>query len=293
MIKTYYSEVLDTTKYSLGEGPYYDPRFDRLSWVDITGNRLWTMTSDGEKRDFDLGQPIGAAIPLKHSEGFLLAAGDGLYIYENGKARLAKDLKKVYKPYWRSNDAKADPMGRIFFGASVRDDDHEAEGALFAYDAAGKAGDADSYVTCVQPDTRIANGMAWSADKKHFFFSDSLEYAVFKYDYDVKTGAISGREPLFDIEGGVPDGMCIDSEDNLWVAVWGGSRIEKRSSKNGKKLAEVLVPAQHTSSCCFGGKDLTTLYITSSGDGLTGDFDGCLFKCELDVTGVAPDYAKM
>ena len=280
MIKTYYSEVLDTAKYALGEGPYYDPRFDRFSWVDITGNRLYTMTAEGEKSHFDLGQPVGAAIPLKHSEGFLLAAADGLYIYENGKARLAKDLKKAYKPYWRSNDAKAD-------------DDHEPEGALFCYDASSKAGDVDSFLTCLQPDTKIANGMAFSSDKRHFFFSDSLEYVVFKYDYDQETGKISGREPLFDIEGGVPDGMCIDCEDNLWVAIWGGGRIEKRSSKSGKKLAEVLVSAQHTTSCCFGGKDLTTLYITSSGEGLDGDFDGCLFTCNPGVAGVAPDYAKM
>ncbi|RKM61903.1 SMP-30/gluconolactonase/LRE family protein [Butyrivibrio sp. CB08] len=290
---TYKAEVFDNAKYALGEGPYYDPRYGRLSWVDILDNCLWTLSADGEKRNFDLGQPIGAAIPRKHSEGFLLAAADGLYSYENGKARLAKDLRKVYKPYWRSNDAKADPRGRIFFGASVRDDKYEAEGALYSYDASLRIGDVDSLVTCMQPDTKIANGMAWSADQKKFYFSDSLEHAVFVYDYDVETGNISDRKVLFTVENGVPDGMCIDSEDNLYLAVWGGSRVEKRSGQTGELLAVIETMAEHTTSCCFGGEQMKTLFITSSGDGLNGEFDGCIFKCELDVKGVAPDYAKI
>ncbi len=292
-MKTYTAKVFDKTKYALGEGPYYDPRFKRFSWVDITQNKLYTLSADGEKTEFDLGQPVGAAIPLKYGEGFLLAAADGLYSYENGKARLAKDLRKAYKPYWRSNDAKADPEGRIFFGASVRDDVHEAEGALFSYDASLRVGHVDSLVTCIQPDTKISNGMAWNSDRTKFYFSDSLEHAVFVYNYDVETGNIGGRQVLFTVEDGVPDGMTIDAEDNLWLAVWDGSRVEKRDGKTGKLLARIDVAAKHTSSCCFGGEDMRTLYITSSGDGLDGEFDGCIFTCELDVKGVAPDYAKI
>ena len=116
---------------------------------------------------------------------------------------------------------------------------------------------------------------------------------MFVYDYDVETGNIGGRQVLFTVEDGVPDGMTIDSEDNLWLAVWGGSRIEKRSTRDGKLLARIDVDAEHTSSCCFGGDDMSTLYITSSGDGLEGEHDGCIFTCELDVKGVAPDYAKI
>ena len=292
-MKTFTAKVFDKTKYALGEGPCYDPRYKRFSWVDILGNRLFTLSSDGEKRYFDLGQPVGAAIPVKYGEGFLLAAGDGLYSYENGKARLAKDLRKVFKPYWRSNDAKADPEGRIFFGASVRDDEHEAEGALFCYDASLRVGDVDSLVTCIQPDTKIANGMAFSSDRTRFYFSDSLEHAVFVYDYDVETGNISNRQVLFTVENGVPDGMTIDAEDNLWLAVWDGSRVENRDGRTGKLLARIDVAAKHTTSCCFGGEDMGTLYITSSGDGLDGEYDGCIFTCEPGVKGVTPDYAKI
>ena len=85
--------------------------------------------------------------------------------------------------------------------------------------------------------------------------------------------------------------MCIDSEDNLWVAVWGGRRIEKRSSVTGELLARVDVPAENTTSCCFCGENLDTLLITSSGEGLSGEYDGCVFTCKVDTKGCPPDYA--
>ncbi|MCR5148266.1 MAG: SMP-30/gluconolactonase/LRE family protein [Eubacterium sp.] len=284
MVK-YEAELFDNERYTLGESPYYDPRYSRFSWVDIINGRLWIMGSDGNKACFNLGQPIGAAVPLQRSDGFLLAAMDGLYIYEDGKEEKYLDLTETYKPYWRSNDAKADPSGRLWFGASVADDEHEAEGNLYCYSA--------GVVKCMQANTRISNGMAWSKDRKSFFFSDSLEYAVFIYDNDPETGIITNRRVLFTVENGVPDGLTIDSDDNIWVAIWGGNRIEKHDGRTGELLAEITVPAMQTSSCCFCGDDMTTLFITSAGVGLTGEYDGCLFACKVDAQGTAPDNAVL
>ena len=137
--------------------------------------------------------------------------------------------------------------------------------------------------------TKIANGMAWRSDNKVFYFSDSVYHAVFAYDYDLVTGNISGRRELFKIEDGVPDGMCIDTDDNLWVAVWGGNRVEKRSGATGELLAVIEVPAVQTTSCCFGGENMDTLIITSAAVGQTGEYDGCLFRCRVDARGKAPD----
>ena len=282
-MEQYTAKCLGKEKYALGESPYYDPATGYFSWVDIINNRFYIRKSENNTECFELGQPIGAAIPRRDG-GYLLAARDGMYVYRNGRADLYLDLKNTYKPYWRSNDAKADPMGRIFFGASVEDEQaHGPEGALFCYD--------NGSISIRQDNTKISNGMAWSSDRKSFYFSDSLEHAVFRYDYDEKTGTIGGRRVLFEVENGVPDGMCIDSEDNLWLAVWGGNRIEKRSGASGEKLGEIYVPAKQTSSCCFGDRDLKTLFITSAGVGLDGEYDGCLFAARLEVCGVAPDYA--
>ena len=276
-MKEFSAKVLDSDRYRLGESPFYDKALKRYSWVDIIANRHYVM-KDGVKSFTDLGQPVGAAVPVKGSEAFVLAAMDGLYLEDKGCVKKIRDLTGTFKPYIRCNDAKADPMGRLFFGSSVADD-HPAEGALYSYD--------HGTIRCLQENTKIANGMAWSADKKTFYFADSLEHGVLCYDYDVQTGLITNRRKLFLVENGVPDGMCIDCDDNLWLAVWGGSRVEKRDGRTGELLGVVHVPAKHTTSCCF--TEGNTLFITSSGEDLTGEFDGCLFTCEVDATGPEPD----
>lgn len=279
--------VIDKVRYSLGECPFFDPRSGRLSWVDIINGRLLVLEESRVKTGFYLGQPIGAAVLLDGSDGFLLAARDGLYVYENGEARRVKDLTGIYKSYWRSNDAKADPAGRLWFGATADDGIHGPEGRLFCFDPSGGT------VRCMQDGTKIANGMAWSSDRKSFYFSDSEEHAVFKYDYDEATGDISGRRVLFKVEQGVPDGLTIDTEDNLWVAIWGGNRVEKRDGRTGEKLLEIKLPAVQTSSCCFGGPDMDTLFITSAAVGQSGEYDGCLFACRVDARGPEPDHVKI
>lgn len=137
--------------------------------------------------------------------------------------------------------------------------------------------------------------MAWSADRKKFYFSDTLQYAVFSYDYDLETGEISNRQILFKPEenNGLTDGMCIDADDNLWVAFWGGSRIEQRSTKDGSLLSVINVDAKNVTSCCFFGDQLDTLFITTSGNAQTGEHDGCLFTCKVDVKGCGCDYFKL
>lgn len=287
----YYAEIFDITKHELAESPYYDPRTGIYSWVDITKGQFWTL-KDGRKHCFELGQRIGAAVPVKADSGYLLAATDGLYYYGDGKARRVLDLTGTYKSYQRSNDAKADPAGRLYFGCTADDGVHGPEGNLYMTYRPELYSN-NSKVTIVQPDTKIANGMAVSSDRKTFYFSDSVEHAVFKYDYDLETGLLSNRRVLFEIKDGVPDGLTIDSEDNLWVAVWGGARIEKRDGVTGDLLGEIKVPATNTTSCCFAGPELKTLFITSSGLDLNGEFDGCLFTCEVDATGVEPDYVVL
>ena len=289
-MKTYSAKVFSTDKYELGESPFYDVRTKTLSWVDITKGTFFTQKIDdvnpaGEKKSFCFEKPIGAAVPAENPGSYIIAGTDALYLLENETATPVKNLSDYYKAYQRSNDAKSDPAGRLWFGSSVDDDVHEASGNLFCLDK-GK-------VICRQPDTKISNGMAWSHDRKKFYFSDSLQYAVFVYDYDLSSGEISNRKVLFKVENAVTDGMCIDSEDNLWVAFWGGHRIEQRSGKDGSLLATVNVEAANVTSCCFIGSNLDTLFITTSRRNQNGKYDGCLFTCKVDVKGLPCDYASL
>lgn len=282
-MKHYTATPISTRRFQLGEAPFYDENTDRISFVDITAGAFFLMTSDGRIEEFNLGQAIGAAVPAEKPGTYMLAAKDGLYLYEEGNARKVYDLQKYYLDYQRSNDAKADPMGRLYIGSVTGDDDHPQSGNLYC---------CDGRMRILQADTKIANGMAWSSDRKKFYFSDSMDHAVYIYDYDILTGVIVNRKILFTIENGVPDGMCIDSEDNLWLAIWGGSRIECHSGASGELLAVIDVPAEHVTSCCFYGES-GKLFITSSGDGLSGEYDGALFSCEVEVQGVLADRAKL
>ncbi|MBR1911093.1 MAG: SMP-30/gluconolactonase/LRE family protein [Treponema sp.] len=272
--KTVYSDCsLATKMFVLGESPFFDERSGVLSFVDIKGQLFCMMHANGSFSAVDMGQMIGAAVPAGKAGEYMLAMTDGLYMFDGSETKLLYDLTGVYEPYRRSNDAKMDPSGRLFFGSSTWDDAYEAGGNLYCYD--------NGKVRILQEKTKISNGMAWTKDRKRFLFSDSLEHCVFVYDYDVSTGNISNRRVLFHVDDGLPDGMCIDDDDNVWLAVWGGSRIECHDSRNGQLRATVSVAAKQVSSCCFFGESKDTLFITSARDGLSGAYDGRLFCCKV------------
>ncbi len=279
----YRAEPVGTEKYHLGESPFWDPRTRTCSFVDITAGIFYRMDAAGRITSHDFGQMVGAVVPAAEPGAYVAAGTDGLYLLEGEKHRKICGLTDYYESFQRSNDAKADPAGRLFFGSSVWKEGCGNSGNLFVYDG--------GVIRTQVKNTKISNGMAWSADRKHFYFSDSLEYGVFVFDYDLSTGEITNRRELFHAQDGVTDGLCIDAQDRLWVAYWGGHRVECRSGETGELLAVVDVPAKQVSSCCFYGEALDRLLITSSGDGVDGPLDGCIFTCRVDAKGCDPDYA--
>ena len=283
-MKNYKAVPLSGDRYLLGESPFWDPRTGTLSFVDITAQKFCFFKPGGEIRELNLGQMIGTALPCDTPGTYLLCMTDGLCLTDTETLKVTRylDLRDVYKPWQRSNDCKADPHGRLYFGSSCFEDARGFNGDLRLLDK--------GEISILQPDTKISNGMAWSSDEKEFFFSDTIEHKVFKYDYDPGTGKISNRRVLFEPENGMSDGLCIDSTGNIWVAHWDGNRIESRSGRDGSLLATVEVPAKNVTSCCFCGPELKDLFITTSGDGLTGEHDGKLFICRTDVKGLGPDY---
>ena len=118
----------------------------------------------------------------------------------------------------------------------------------------------------------------------------ALGFAVYVFDYDREKGTLSNQQLLCKISSGIPDGMCIDAADDLWIAVWGG-RVEHRSGRTGELLGEIRLPAERVTSCCFIGSELDTLFITTFGDGMDGPDDGGLFLCKTGVRGCAADPA--
>lgn len=144
----------------------------------------------------------------------------------------------------------------------------------------------------------ISNGLTWNKPNDKFFYIDSPTRQIKKYDYDSKTGAISNEVVLFDLKnhpelGGVPDGMTIDKDDNLWVALYNGGSVIKINSINGKLLQVIAIPAQCVTSVAWGGHKLETLYVTTSRYSLSNEEKlkqpaaGSLFAIKhLDTEGV-------
>lgn len=264
------SELLLNIHNALGEGPVWDEKAKELYWIDGLGCRWFRMDADRNIREFTTPSAIGSLI-LKEEGGMLMGLQDGIYETdpETGAQTLFANPEADIEGN-RFNDGKADPAGRYVIGSmsTANNDgssDDEPAGSLYSIEA-------DGSWQKLRGGCSISNGMAWNKALDTFFYVDSPTCCVFAYDYDKATGKISNERVAARIpEGeGIPDGMCIDAEDNLWVAQWGGWCVSCFDSKTGERIAKVEVPVKHVTCCAFGGEDLETLYITTSTNAVAG-----------------------
>ena len=273
-------EVVYGNKYTLGESPFYDPRNKVLSWVDIVKGSLYIQDSHNRIKEINFKEKIGAAIPLKKSNGFFVCGTTGLYTVEDNSIKQVYNLKQTLEPFQRCNDAKADRMGRVWFTSIVDDDIHAPEGKLYCY--------VNKEVLCMDPDLRLGNGIAWNKDNSKMFLIDSVAHCIYSYDYDLDTGYITNKKVLCEIRDGEPDGMTIDTDDNLWIGIWDGSRIEVRSSRTGILKKTINMPTLKITSCAFDN-DENILYATSAKS--NDECGGSLFKIKVEAKGQDIDYA--
>jgi sugar lactone lactonase YvrE len=261
----------------LGEGPVWDPASGVLYWVDSPAGRVHCADADGECTYWDIGQPIGAVL-LRASGGLLVTAADGFVTLDTSTGAVAP-LAPVEpdKPDNRMNDAACDRSGRCYAG-TMAGDESPGQGALYRLEP-------DHGVHRLFGGVGISNGIGWSPDDRLMYYVDSLAYRIDVFDYDAATGAIAGRRPLASLGGGgvMPDGLAVDAEGGVWVAVWGGG-VVRRYSPGGKLTGEVRLPAANVTCPAFGGQDLDQLYITTA-DG-PGSGAGALYSCPAGVTGL-------
>ena len=160
-------------------------------------------------------------------------------------------------PLCRMNDGGADRQGRFFCG-SMAYDMISPRGALYRLDPGGT-------VSAVLQGVTISNGIAWSADGERMFYIDSATQRVDVFDYDCAAGVPREPRPVAVIspEDGMPDGMALDAEGGIWVALWGGRSV-RRYRADGGLDAVIELPADLVTACAFGGDDLGELFITTS-----------------------------
>jgi sugar lactone lactonase YvrE len=248
----------------LGEGPVWDEA-GYLWWVDIKAPALLRYRpKGGETRRWPLPAPVGSAV-LRKAGGLLLALQGGFAFLDPETGALQRLLDpEPETPQNRLNDGKCDGMGRFWVG-SMHDPEQDPTGHLYRLD----------------PDLRlerftmgfvVTNGPAWSGDGATFYFNDSANRRIHAFDFDMAAGALGQRRLFAQLtpDAGHPDGQCVDAEDALWTAHWNGARLTRRWP-DGTVDRTVDLPVPLVTSCCFGGEDLSTLYVTSARIGLTAD----------------------
>ena len=282
-------ELAADARATLGEGPAWDAGRGVLWWVDITEGIVHRFDPrTGADGTFDVGSAVGA-VALRGDGTLLAAVADGLANLDPGGARGPEVLLPLGATGdgLRCNDGKCDPAGRFWVGRMALDLAPGA-GSLLRVDA-------DLAVTTRLIGLTIPNGLGWSPDGRTMYFVDSTWGEVRAYDYDASTGSMGEGRPLIHLphDGSVPDGLTVDAEGCLWVAIWGGGRVV-RVGPDGTIVGQVALPVSRVTSCTFGGDDLADLYITTArGDADTADpagepLAGALFRCRPGVRGLPP-----
>jgi len=276
------------TPAALGEGALWDERRQRLLWVDILGQKV--MLFDPRTMDnqvFPVGRSVGTVVATE-GEPLLLGLRDGIGTLSlaTGEVRLLVD-PEPHLPHTRLNDGKCDPEGRFWVG-SICEKPPLCTGGLYCLDR-------DLSLCQKLTGIQCSNGLVWSGDGRSFTYIDTATQELARFDYQGSTGSISNRRVLTRIDPklGAPDGMTIDAEDRLYVAMFAGHRVLRVDPKSGKIDLEIPIPAVHVTSLAFGGPDLDRLFVTTARMGLKSSElerypeSGCLFVVDgLGVRGV-------
>ncbi|RMZ75876.1 hypothetical protein DV737_g5082, partial [Chaetothyriales sp. CBS 132003] len=292
------TEPFIASKCSLGEGPYWVKERNELRYLDINNHKLFVVDLDrgpASIKTIDTGMPVGVTADIDgtdSSEVILTGAKDGVT-----KFNLQTQKHEYVAKYWsgvdaeektkkmRSNDGNVDSDGRFWVSAFVDPEIAEVtdEDVLFLLGHDGK-------LEVKHRGAGIPNGISWNAKDDTMFFTASPSQIIYAFDFDSKTGSISGKRPFFRIQEAdvYPDGHAMDVEGNIWHACYGGSSVI-RISPAGEVTGIVHLPTRNITCCVFAG---TTLYITSAKEAEPQDYPesarygGNLFRVDVGVDGV-------
>ena len=252
----------------LSEGPRWHEEHQELLWVDILGRHLHrgTLNDDGgleRVETISVDRHVGAVAPAIGG-GYVLAAGQGfLYVDQAGATHELAQPEAGHSDV-RMNDGACDLQGRFWAGTMAYDESPGA-GSLYRLELDGSCSQVLTGLT-------ISNGIGWSPDGTTMYLNDSGTGSVDAFGFDGPSGAISDRRTLVQIDqaGVVPDGLTVDEQGGIWVALWGGAAVN-RYAADGSPLATVSLPVQRPTSCAFGGPDREILFVTTARAGLDED----------------------
>ena len=273
----------------LGEGARWVA--DRVVLVDIPTGRLLEAkpSRPGALHELaKLGVTLGAVAPLAGAEDeWIAACGTGVALIRAGGRLEWLDRPEDGNPVrMRMNDACSDPAGRFWAGSMAHDFTPDA-GSLYRVDR-------DGSVTRVLGGITISNGPAFDATGTTMYFTDSARARIERFRVDPESGELSERTLFAQLEAGRenPDGMAVDQEDHLWVAVWGAAEV-RRYRPDGALAETISVPTAQPSSVCLYGHDVPLLFVTSAATGVSGELAGALFAMPISVLGRPADKCRL
>jgi sugar lactone lactonase YvrE len=279
------AELVVPAQCELAEGPFWDAERGLMRWVDILRGQVHALDAAGQHTWFAVGDELGTA-GLTREGGLLLALSDRFARSDSD----GQDLRPVAGftidgATFRFNDGKPDPWGNFWAGTCTLADKGPP---CVMYQLSP-----DGTVTELFGGIGLSNGLDWSDDRTAFYFADSHAGGVDVFITDPATGALSGRRRFAEVSGGLPDGLTLDSEGGLWLAVWGSGEL-RRYTPDGQVDVVVSLPVTQVTSAAFGGPALDTLYITTARENFTPadlaaqPHAGDIFACTPGVTGRPP-----
>ena len=284
MVRVLPAEVAVPAQCELAEGPVWDSDRGVLRWVDILAGQVHSFDpATGEHDWFDVGDPVGA-VGLTQSGGLVLALVDGFGRYDGSRVTRFAEFS-VDRAVVRFNDGKPDPWGN-FWAGTMPWVDGQPGGALYRLTP-------DGTVSTLLPEVGLSNGLDWTDDRRTFYFADSDSGGVDAFDCDPASGALGARRRFVTVPAadGVPDGLTLDADGGLWLAVWDSGEL-RRYTPSGVLDTVVRLPAAQVTCAAFAADG--TLYITTARENLTGaqrqaqPHAGDIFACTPGVPGRPP-----
>ena len=278
------AELASKLECDVAEGPFWDDSEQQLYFVDIVNKQIKIFSSSSTPVEtIQFNQEISAVF-LDQKSDLIVAARDGIFaasrdgVLETSLAPIELERTSI-----RTNDAKCDASGRMWVG-TMAFDFTPGVAALFSFDS--------KVLKEVVPDLTVSNGIGWSLDKKTMYFIDSPTKRVDSFDFDIESGELRNRRPfvlLSDLDA-FPDGLTTDEDGGVWVALFGGGEV-RRFDSQGTLTHIVEIPVKQVTSCCFGGADMSELYITTAQNGMDSDslvrepLAGSLFRAKTVFKG--------
>ncbi len=249
------AEQIPGTECYHGEGPCWADEWGGLRWVDMLSGDVLSLDQHGGVTRTHVGE-VAAVIRPRASGGAVLALKDRFAVTDGDLGQLHTVATVSLEPGVRLNEGGCDPDGRFYCGSMATDESPQA-GTFYCLDP-------DGSVRPVLDKVTISNGFDFSPDGTIAYYVDTRDQSIDIFDYSADTGLVNRRRWVdVPVEAGWPDGLTVDAEGGVWLALMGGSAVHHYSASG--RLEEVIpLPVSQVTACTFGGTGLDTLYVTTS-----------------------------